>query len=155
MSLPLKSRIARAALLVAAAAPVIGMGATTASAAEQPQAAGLGGMSSLDNAVPLGTTVNDATPAAAGLVDSAGKNAVPATQEATGDASKVLGQVTDQASKSLQNGDLVNSAMPVQTAGMPTASDLVGRGLQAVQDLPLQGAQAQPLNAPIQGLPLS
>lgn len=54
MSLPLTRRIARAALLVgAAAAPLVGIGASAASAAELPQVGELGGLTSLDKTADL------------------------------------------------------------------------------------------------------
>ena len=54
MSLPLKRRIARVALVVAAAVPVVGLGSAAASAATLPQATDLGGLSSSDAASTLG-----------------------------------------------------------------------------------------------------
>ena len=136
MSFPLKRRIARAALLVAAAAPVIGMGATAASAAGQPQAAGLGGLSKLDHTLPLNT------------VD---KNAAPVTKEAAGTISTALDQATDQTSTSLHDGHLVSSALPVHTSEVPHASNLVQRGSQSLHELPLEQLPSHGL--PFHGLP--
>jgi hypothetical protein len=84
MSLPLTRRIARAALLIgAAAAPLIGAGA--ASAAELPQAADLGGLTSLDKAADLSHTVD-------GVTHEAG--AVTSVQKALPDPGKTLADTT-------------------------------------------------------------
>lgn len=152
MSLPLKRRIARAALLVAAAAPVIGMGATTASAAEQPQATELGGLSNLDQAVPLDNTVTDSVPTTDGLGLAAGKNAVPVAKAAVGTTSKAVDQVTGETTTSVRNGDVVSSAMPVHTSQVPQASELAQDGLQSLQYLPLKDIPPQAL--PLQALQL-
>jgi hypothetical protein len=135
MSLLLKCRIARAALLMAAVGPVVGMGAATASAAEQSHATDQGGLSTLDTPIPLG---KDTAPAAIGLVGKAGKNAAPVTKEAMGNTGKVLDQVTGQTSTSLLGGNLVSSALPVHTSEVPQTADLAQRGLQTLQGITLQ-----------------
>ncbi len=111
MSHPLKRRMAQVALLVAAAAPVIGLGAGTASAAGLPQAADLGGISSADAAAALGGTVDGATHQASGLADRAGGDAqqslLPAAQQTAESAGhhlapaaqKTLGDTAGQAGK--------------------------------------------------------
>lgn len=115
MSHPLKRRMAQAALLVAAAAPVIGLGAGTASAAGLPD---LGGLSSTDAASALGSGLDGAThsamgvasdaghnaqatlvPAAHRTVESAGETLVPAAQKTVGDAAGQVGQATGHAAQ--------------------------------------------------------
>jgi hypothetical protein len=135
MPLPCKRRIARAALLMAAVGPVIGMGAATASAAEHSHATDQGGLSALDTPIPLG---KDIAPAAIGLVGNAGKNAAPITKEATGSTGTAPDQVTGRTSTSLLGGGLVSSALPVHTSQVPQTADLAQRGLQTLQGIALQ-----------------
>ncbi|MFE7121170.1 hypothetical protein ACFU99_37655, partial [Streptomyces sp. NPDC057654] len=73
MSLPLTRRIARAALLVAAAAPVIGA-AGAASAAALPSTPALGGLSTIDGAN-LGNAVDGASQKATNVAGDAGSKA--------------------------------------------------------------------------------
>ncbi|MEU1626200.1 ATP-binding protein [Streptomyces sp. NPDC020096] len=130
MSLPLKRRIARAALLVAAAAPVIGMGASVAQAAELPEAAtGLSGLSSPE-------TIHNADAAvhkAAGVVNEAGSNAaktvLPTATDAVSKTGKGAGptanQLVGQANQTA--GDVVGSTAKSATSnGLPTGSLPVG-----------------------------
>lgn len=144
MSHPLKRRMAQAALLVAAAAPVIGLGAGTASAAGLPQAADLGGLSSTDAASALGGNVDGAThqavgvandagrdaqdtlvPAAHKTVESAGRTLAPAAQKTVGDAAGQVGQATGHTTRSANGGGLTGLAGPlhgVSTSQLPTES---------------------------------
>jgi hypothetical protein len=114
MSLPLTRRIARAALLVAAAgaAPVVAAGA--ANAASLPQATDLGGVTSLDgssvgNSLDTGAqqatgmagetgshVVGTAIPAAGKTVGGAAKVAAPAAQRVAGDAAGSAGDMLGQ-----------------------------------------------------------
>ncbi len=109
MSLPIKSRIARAALLVAAAAPVIGMGASSASAADLP-ASGLGGqLTSPDTANGAANALNGTAEKANGVVNATGRSALtkglPAAQHVVGEMEKAAvpaaQQVVSDASHSL------------------------------------------------------
>ncbi len=124
MSLPLKSRIARAAVLVAAAAPVIGMGASAAQAAELP-ANGLTGLSSpetihnADGAVhnAVGVANEAGTNAAKTVlpaVGKAGKDAAPAAKKLVGTANQTVGSVAGGAAKSTTTGGLPSTGdLPV------------------------------------------
>ncbi len=131
MSLPLKRRMARVALLVAAAAPVIGLGATSASAVALPEATGLGGLSSMDSAANLGGSADAATHNAVGMVGDAGgsaaKTLVPTTSQtlggasqsitpvagkAVGDATGQVGQVAGQAAKAGGGQGLTGGGLP-------------------------------------------
>jgi len=142
MSLPLKRRIARAALLVAAAAPVIGLGAQGASAAGLPQVAELGGLSQADavSALNVGNTAHKAAgvadttgrsaarnlvPATGKTVDTAGRTLTPAAQRTVGDAAGGLGRATGRAVTPAHGGKgsvdplhgVTTGKLPVQTQG--------------------------------------
>ncbi len=138
MSHPLKRRMARVALLVAAAAPVIGLGAASASAAGLPQVTDLGGLSSTDAASTLGGNVDDATHQAVGVADQTGGNAaehlVPATgssvqhagtaltpvaRKTVSDTTGQVGHVAGQAAHSAQGGQGLTPQLP--THGLPAA----------------------------------
>lgn len=125
MSLPLKRRMARAALLVAAAAPVIGMGATTASAAALPQTADLGGLSHTDAASHLGGTLDSTTHrtvgSAGGTLDSAGRTIKPAAQKTVGGAAGQVGRTVGHGTGAVQGGQGLTHLPPagLQTGGIP------------------------------------
>jgi hypothetical protein len=127
MSLPLTRRIARAALLVgAAAAPLVGAGA--ASAAELPQAADLGGLTNLDKTADLSHTVEGvakeagavksvqkALPDPGKTLSSAAKTAVPVAKKAAADAAGALKGATTgvaRTAKGAGNADPLG-ALPV------------------------------------------
>ncbi|MFE2425211.1 ATP-binding protein [Streptomyces sp. NPDC059373] len=132
MSLPLTRRIARAALLVgAAAAPLVGAGA--ASAAELPQAADLGGLTSLDKTADLSHTVD-------GVTKKAG--AVASVQQALPDPGKTL-------------SDTANTATPVaKKAAVQTAGALKG-ATSGVTKAAKGSDKAGPLGAlPVSQLPV-
>lgn len=97
MSFPLKRRMARVALLVAAAAPVVAMGAGTASAAGLPQLTDLGGLSSADTASHLtggvDSTAKTLTPAAGQTLDTAGRTVTPLAGKTLGDATGQVGHL--------------------------------------------------------------
>ncbi|MDI5970451.1 ATP-binding protein [Streptomyces sp. SL13] len=158
MSHPLKRRMAQAALLIAAAAPVIGLGAGTASAAGLPQAADLGGLSSTDAASALGDNVDGAThqavgvanvtgrdaqqtllPAAQKTVVSAGRTMAPAAQKTVGDAAGQVGQATGHTAQTAKGGSGLTDKLPLH--GLSTGG------------LTTQGQQNGPM-IPAGGLPL-
>ncbi|AEW96349.1 MULTISPECIES: hypothetical protein [Streptomycetaceae] len=131
MSLPLKRRIARAALLVAAAAPVVGMGASSASAVELPHS-GLGGLTSPDTATGAAHTVDGAAhstadlasqtgssvvksglPAAEKVVGATGKTAIPAAEKVVGDAGHSVGSAAGKSTRSLGHGLPAADQLPV------------------------------------------
>ncbi|MDX3238303.1 ATP-binding protein [Streptomyces sp. ME03-5709C] len=128
MSLPLARRIARAALLVgAAAAPLIGAGA--ASAAELPQAGNLGGLTNVDKTPELAGTVNgvakqagavktvqEALPATTGAVGGLTQSAQPAVKGAATQAAKTIGGTAQELGKSAKG-----SGLP---GGVPTTGRL-------------------------------
>ena len=131
MSLPLKSRIARAAVLVAAAAPVIGMGAGAAQAAELPATNGLSGLSSPETIHNADATVHKATgvvneagsnaaktvlPTAASAVSQTGKTAAPAANKLVGQANHVVGGTA----KSASGNGLPTGSLPVGGADLPS-----------------------------------
>jgi hypothetical protein len=158
MSLPLKRRMARVALLVAAAAPVIGLGASSASAVGLPQATDLGGLSNTDAASALGGNVDDTAHQAVGVANTTGgnaaKNLVPATtktldgagQTLTPVAKKTVGNTADQVGRVA--GHTAESAQGGEglTGQLPTS------GLSGTQ-LPTQGLHNGPMLPPINGLP--
>ncbi|MCQ4043987.1 ATP-binding protein [Streptantibioticus rubrisoli] len=135
MSLPLKSRIARAAVLVAAAAPVIGMGASAAQAAEMPATNGLSGLSSpetihnADAAVHKAAgVVNEAgsntahtvLPTATSAVSKTGKKAGPAANKLVGQANHAAGDVVGGTAKSATSNGLPTGSLPVGGADLPS-----------------------------------
>ncbi|MCW2872919.1 ATP-binding protein [Actinacidiphila oryziradicis] len=137
MSLPLSRRIARAALLVgAAAAPLIGAGA--ASAAALPQTTDLGGLTNLDSAGVAntldGTThqagevggkaVKAAVPAVGKGVSTVGRTALPAAQKSAGKSAGSATETVGKLGKSV--GDV--------------SKPLSGANLPAVGQVPLKGA---------------
>jgi hypothetical protein len=137
MSLPLSRRIARAALLVgAAAAPLVGAGA--ASAAALPHTTDLGGLTSLDTAGVAttldgaahqagdvgGKTVKAAVPVVGKGISAVGRSALPAAQKSVG---KGTGSATGTV------GKLGRSVGEV-------SKPLGGANLPAVDQLPLKGA---------------
>lgn len=156
MSNPLKRRMTRVALLVAAAAPVLGIGATAANAAALPQATDLGGVSSMDAASALGGNVDNATHQAIGVAgrtgDSAQKTLIPAAQESAASAGRTLtpaaektvgeaaGQVGQAAGRTAQS-----------SGGHGVAGSLPLSGVSSPQ-LPTQDLHAGP-NLPVSGLP--
>jgi hypothetical protein len=131
MSLPLTRRIARAALLVGAvAAPLVGAGA--ASAAELPQAADLGGLTSLDKTADLSHTVE-------GVAKEAG--AVKSVQQALPDPGKTL-------------SDTANTAAPVAPkAAVQTAGALKGATSGVTKTT--KGAKGADKAGPLGALPVS
>ncbi|MEU4096552.1 ATP-binding protein [Streptomyces sp. NPDC026673] len=142
MSLPLARRIARAALLVgAAAAPLIGAGAGAASAAELPQVGDLGGLTNVDKAPDLTGTVNgvakksgavktvqEAVPATTGTVTGLTKSAQPTVKKTATQAAKTVGGTATELGKTTKAAD--GSGLPLQ--GLPG-------GLPSTGQLPLQG----------------
>ncbi|MDF3291974.1 ATP-binding protein [Streptomyces silvisoli] len=135
MSLPLKSRIARAAVLVAAAAPVIGMGASAAQAAELPATNGLSGLSSPETIHNADTTAHKAVgvvneagsnaaktvlPAATNAVSKTGQSAGPAANKLVGQANQTAGNVVGGAAKSATASKLPTSNLPVGGADLPS-----------------------------------
>jgi hypothetical protein len=150
--------MARVALLVAAAAPVIGLGAGSASAMGLPQAADLGGLSNTDAASALGGNVDDAAHQAVGVANQTGgeaaKNLVPATaktlngagQAVTPVARKTVSEAADQvgrtaghAAESAQGGEGLTDRLPthgLSTAQLPTQGLYQGPMLPAVDGLP-------------------
>ncbi|MEU6343086.1 MULTISPECIES: ATP-binding protein [unclassified Streptomyces] len=134
MSLPLTRRIARAALLVgAAAAPLIGAGA--ASAAELPQVGDLGGLTNVDKAPELAGTVTNAAqdsgavkavqqtvPAAARTVAGLGKTAQPAVSGVATKAAGTIGGAAVEVGKRAGK-----TGLPLQS--LPTTDQLPLKGL--------------------------
>lgn len=133
MSLPLARRIARAALLVgAAAAPLIGAGA--ASAAELPQVGDLGGLTNVDKAPELTGAVNgvakqtgavknvqEALPATTETVGGLAKSTQPTVKGAATQAAKTVGGTAQELGKTAKG-----SGLP---GGLPTAGQLPLQGL--------------------------
>ncbi len=125
MSLPLKRRMARVALLVAAAAPVIGMGAASASAAGLPQVSDLGGLSTTDAASNVGGNVDGAAHQAVGVVDKTGSGAaktlVPAAGQTVAGTGKTLAPVAKnavgQVGSTAKSGGALSGGVPVK--GLP------------------------------------
>ena len=131
MSLPLARRIARAALLVgAAAAPLIGAGA--ASAAALPQVGDLGGLTNMDKAPELTGTVN-------GVAKKSG--AVKTVQEALPATTETVGGLAKSAQPTVK-GTATQAATTVggaaQELGKTAKGGLPG-GLPSTGQLPLQG----------------
>ncbi|MFD3451874.1 ATP-binding protein [Streptomyces sp. NPDC058691] len=134
MSLPLTRRIARAALLVgAAAAPLIGAGA--ASAAELPQVGDLGGLTNVDKAPEVAGTVTNVAkdsgatkavqqtvPATARTVAGLGKTAQPAV---SGVATKAVGTIGGAAVEVGKKAG--KTGLPLQS--LPTTDQLPLKGL--------------------------
>ncbi|MEU6171106.1 ATP-binding protein [Streptantibioticus parmotrematis] len=109
MSLPLKRRIARAALLVAAAAPVVGLGAGSASAAGLPHTPDLGGLTNLDSASNLSGKADGLAHKAAGVVNEAGGNAAKTLAPA---ARQTVSETTGTLSKAAKDNHLTDQ-LPV------------------------------------------
>ncbi|MFJ2113322.1 MULTISPECIES: ATP-binding protein [unclassified Streptomyces] len=109
-NLPLSRRVARTALLIAAAAPVIGA-AGSAHAAALPQAPDLGAVSALDGAV-VGDTVDTGTQQATQLVNTAGTVLGKAAADATKGAGKAAGKGTTKGKGSAKG------ATPAKGAGL-------------------------------------
>ncbi|MGW3247681.1 ATP-binding protein [Streptomyces sp. NPDC001070] len=145
MSLPLTRRIARAALLVgAAAAPLIGAGA--ASAAELPQVGDLGGLTNVDKAPDLTgavsgvakqsgavKTVQDAVPATTGTVTGVAKSAQPTVRNAATQAARTVGGTAMDLGRHARAAD--TSGLPLQ--GLPGGVPSTGR--PPLKDLPIGG----------------
>ncbi|WP_328719580.1 ATP-binding protein [Streptomyces sp. NBC_00247] len=134
MSLPLTRRIARAVLLIAAAAPVIGA-AGAASAAGLPQTPDLGGLTNLDSANLSSTldgtaqqgakTLNEtggklvgtAVPVAAKTVNQAGELVAPEAKDkagkTTGQAAEVLGGTANKATGGSLPVERLAGALPL------------------------------------------
>ncbi|MFI9495265.1 MULTISPECIES: ATP-binding protein [Streptomyces] len=108
MSLPLTRRIARAALIVAAAAPVVGA-AGAASAAGLPQTPALGGLTSLDGAG-VGNTLDSASKQGAEVAGETGGKVVGTTLPAAGKTLKKAGST-------VTSGELAGDTLP--TKGLP------------------------------------
>ncbi|MFF3944098.1 ATP-binding protein [Streptomyces sp. NPDC001902] len=133
MSLPLARRIARAALLVgAAAAPLIGAGA--ASAAALPQVGDLGGLTNVDKTPELTGTVNgvakqsgavktvqEALPATTDTVSDLAKDAQPAVKGAATQTAKTVGGTAQELGKTAKG-----SGLP---GGLPSTGQLPLQGL--------------------------
>ncbi|MEU8760392.1 ATP-binding protein [Streptomyces sp. NPDC048659] len=154
MSLPLTRRIARAALLVAAgAAPVVVGAAGSASAVDQSLAptGALTGLTQLDGATTGATldtasrtttevvgetggkAVGTAVPAAGKTVGTAGRTATPAVQqvagEAAGSAGEVVGQTAGTAAESAANAPAGGTLGGLPTKGVPAPTLPLGGGL--------------------------
>ncbi|WP_431951008.1 ATP-binding protein [Actinacidiphila sp. bgisy167] len=133
MSLPLARRIARAALLVgAAAAPLIGAGA--ASAAELPQVGKVGGLTNMDKAPELAGTVNgvakqsgavrtvqETLPATTETVGGLAKSTQPTVQGAATQAAKTVGGTAYELGKSAK--------APGLPGGIPSTGQAPLKGL--------------------------
>lgn len=132
MSLPLTRRIARAALLVAAAAPIVGAAAGSASAADLVKAPDLGGLSAVDSAN-LGNNVDSVSHQAGDVatgvgakavhtttsaVSKAGKEHVPAAQKVTGQLAGSAGQAVSETAKGVTKGGLPTQGLPTPK-GLP------------------------------------
>ncbi|MFT2019139.1 ATP-binding protein [Streptomyces sp. 796.1] len=142
MSLPLKRRIARAALLVAAgAAPLVGAGVAQAAPAQSP--AELAGLSSPDS-TPLGealdstaqgaaTTageiggevVRQGVPAAGKAVGSLGKNVAPPVEDAQELAGKAFFDTAMKLDQALPEDNLLQRGVSTDNL----ARDLIGTDL--------------------------
>ncbi len=131
MSLPLKRRIARAALLVAAAAPAIGMGVGSAQAAEPLRATELSGLTGLDNTTvdhavqgtsqdvnalatrAAGPTVARALPVAGRTAGNAGRILDPIARRTANDGGGTAGRVLGKATRTVQG----RSGLPATDLG--------------------------------------
>ncbi|WP_327115026.1 ATP-binding protein [Streptomyces sp. NBC_01341] len=112
MSLPLTRRIARAALLIAAAAPVVGA-AGAASAAGLPQTPALGGLTSLDGAG-LSSTLDSTSKQGSEVANDTGGKVVGTTLPAAGKSLQQAGSVAE--------GELSGDTLPTKslpTKGLP------------------------------------
>ncbi|WSV68097.1 ATP-binding protein [Streptomyces sp. NBC_01012] len=107
MSLPLTRRIARAALLIAAAAPVVGA-AGAAGAAGLPQTPALGGLTQLDGAG-LSSTLDSTSKQGSQVANETGGKVV-------GTALPAAGQTLEKAG-TLADGELTDDTLP--TKGLP------------------------------------
>ena len=136
MSLPLTRRIARAALLVgAAAAPLVGIGASAASAAELPQVGQLGGLTSLDKTAGLAQSA-DLSHTVEGVAK--GTKTVTSLQKALPDPGKTL----------------TSAAKTAAPVAQKTATDTAGAVKGAAGGLggTAKGAEGA---GPLKGLPIS
>ncbi|MEU4208793.1 ATP-binding protein [Streptomyces sp. NPDC026206] len=129
MSLPLTRRIARAALLVAAAAPLVGAAAGAASAAEPVKAPDLGGLSAVDSAS-LGPSVDAATQQAGSTTTGVGDKAVGTTTSTVGKASKEQVPAAQKAVGQVAGAGqaLGNTTQGLTKGGLPTQA-LSAKGL--------------------------
>jgi hypothetical protein len=137
MSFPLPRRIAKAALLLgAAAAPLVGAGAAQAAA---PHQQGLGGLATVDGAG-LGSTVDGTSQKATGLAAKTGAEAMRSTLPATG---RIVG-TTGKA--------VVPAAQHAAAQGQDAAGRLVGATAESAAGA-VPGAETLPAHTPLGGLP--
>ncbi|MBY8877018.1 ATP-binding protein [Actinacidiphila acidipaludis] len=159
MSLPLPRRIARAALLLgAAAAPLVGAGAAHAAALPQPN---LGGLSTLDGPA-LGDTVDSASHQTTVLAAEAGTDAMkatlPTTDHLVGTTARTAVPTAQQAVRRAAGnateaaGRMAGGSAESAAGALPSDALLPAGGLSAL--LPDTGALPTTDHLPMQGLPV-